>query len=236
MIKNDLGINPFSNIDLENMNLAEADSVKPEQQLQEKLLQLQQADPNNIKEYAQIQLDIAEILTVLTRKEEAWTLARVAFDTAIKNEFWQEAVEACNVLYQTEQPDSIPVLGMGVWLAVTFPVFPELTYSMLDHIVDETPNNADGAALAAVTARYVIDIRAEDSKHESQSQLANHLIARVAERHSNVKDQQALDAWMDKLALRDPQVFLPRLSMVINAIVGEKWWFDRNELRNKLPD
>lgn len=236
MIKNDLGINPFSNTELENMDLAETDSVKSEQQLQEKLLQLQQADPNNIKEYAHIQLDIAEILIVLERKEEAWTLAREAYDTAIKNEFWQEAVEACNVLYQTEQPDSIPVLGMGVWLAVTFPVFPELTYAMLDHIVDETPNNADGAALAAVTARYVIDIRAEDSKHESQSQLANHLIARVAERHSNVKDQRALDAWMDKLALRDPQVFLPRLSKVINAIVGEKWWFDRNELRNKLPD
>lgn len=236
MIKNELGINPFSPFELDTINPAENESVKPEQQLQEKLLQLQQTDSSNTLERVRLQLDIAELLIALERKEEAWTLAREAFDTALKQEFWQEAVEACNVLYQTEQPDSIPALGMGVWLAVTFPVYPELTYAMLDHIIDETPNNADGAALAAVTARYVIDLRADDSKHESQSQLANHLIARVAERHSNVRDQQALDAWMDKLALRDPQVFLPRLSMVINAIVGETWWFDRNELRNKLPD
>lgn len=236
MTKNDLGINPFSPFDLDNINPAENESVKPEQQLQEKLLQLQQTDTSNTLERVRLQLDIAELLIALERKEEAWTLAREAFDTALKHEFWQEAVEACNVLYQTEQPDSIPALGMGVWLAVTFPVYPELTYAMLDHIIDETPNNADGAALAAVTARYVIDLRADDSKHESQSQLANHLIARVAERHSNVRDQQALDAWMDKLALRDPQVFLPRLSLVINAIVGDTWWFDRDELRNKLPD
>ena len=236
MIKNELGINPFSAFDLENMNPDGNEAIKPEQQLQEKLLQLQQTDPANTQERTHLQLDVAEALIALTRKEEAWTLAKEAFDTALQNEFWQEAVEACNVLYQTEQPESIAALGMGVWLAVTFPVYPELTYAMLDHIIDETPNNADGAALAAVTARYVIDLRADDSKHESQSQLANHLIARVAERHSNVRDQQALDAWMDKLALRDPQVFLPRLSMVINAIVGEHWWFDRNELRNKLPD
>ena len=216
-------------------NLPENASALPEQQLQEKLLQLHQLEATSILERIRLQLDIAEILIALTRKEEAWTLAREAFETSLKHEFWQEAVEACNVLYQAEQPDSIPALGMGVWLAVTFPVYPELTYAMLDHIVDETPNHADGAALAAVTARYVIDIRAEDSKHESQSQLANHLIARVAERHSNVKDQQALDAWMDKLALRDPQIFLPRLSKVINTIVGDAWWFDRNQIRDKLP-
>ena len=216
-------------------NLPENASALPEQQLQEKLLQLHQLEATSILERIRLQLDIAEVLIALTRKEEAWTLAREAFETSLKHEFWQEAVEACNVLYQAEQPDSIPALGMGVWLAVTFPVYPELTYAMLDHIVDETPNHADGAALAAVTARYVIDIRAEDSKHESQSQLANHLIARVAERHSNVKDQQALDAWMDKLALRDPQIFLPRLSKVINTIVGDAWWFDRNQIRDKLP-
>jgi len=173
---------------------------------------------------------------LLERKEEAWNLARTAFDTSLKNESWQDAVEACNVLYQTEQAASIPALGMGVWLAVTFPVAPELTYAMLDHVVTETPAHSDGAALAAVATRYVIDLRAGDEKHGDWSLLANNLIARVAARHSNVQDQQALDAWMDKLGLRDPQVFLPRLSQVVNAIVGDAWWFDRDELRDKLPD
>jgi hypothetical protein len=56
----------------------------------------------------------------------------------------------------------------------------------------------------------------------------------VAERHSNVRDQTALNKWMDRLELRDPQIFLPRLSQVVDVIVGEAWWFDRDELRNKL--
>jgi hypothetical protein len=39
---------------------------------------------------------------------------------------------------------------------------------------------------------------------------------------------------MDRMELRDPQVFLPRLAQVIDAIVGDNWWFDRDELRGKF--
>jgi len=216
--------------------LSEDEKAEFEQQLSEKKLQLARHSGADTMERARLQLDIAEMLILLARKEEAWDSARSAFDTALKDESWQDAVEACNVLYQAEQAASIPALGMGVWLAVTFPVAPELTYAMLDHVISETPGHSDGAALAAVAARYVIDLRADDAKHEEWSLLANNLIARVAASHSNVRDQQALDAWMDKLGLRDPQVFLPRLSQVVNAIVGDSWWFDRNQLRDKLPD
>jgi hypothetical protein len=57
----------------------------------------------------------------------------------------------------------------------------------------------------------------------------------VAARHDKVVDQQGLNDWMDRLELRDPAVFLPRLSQVVNTIVGASWWFDREALRNKLP-
>jgi hypothetical protein len=214
--------------------LSDSERVALEQHLQEKMLELNSVKNVTPLAFARMQLDIAEILVALERKPDAWSLAREAFNVALQHESWQDAVEACNVLYQAEQADSIAVLGMGVWLAVSFPVDPELTLSMLLHIVDETPNNSDGAALAAVTARYVIDLRAEDEHHASQGFLADNLIARVAERHSNVRDQTALNKWMDRLELRDPQVFLPRLSQVVDVIVCEAWWFDRDELRNKL--
>jgi len=64
--------------------------------------------------------------------------------------------------------------------------------------------------------------------------LANNLIAMVAERHSNVRDQTSLDKWLDRLELRDPQIFLPRLGQVVDTIVAGKWWFDREELRSKF--
>ncbi len=235
MSENSPELDPYAHMSLQN-SLNENEKAEFEQRLSEKKQQLENFSGADEMERARLQLDTAEILVLLERKEEAWDLARSAFDTALKNDAWQDAVEACNVLYQTEQAASIPALGMGIWLAVTFPVMPELTYAMLDHLISETPDDSDSAALAAVTARYVIDLRADDAKHREWSLLANNLIARVAARHSNVEDQQAFDAWLDKQGLRDPQVFLHRLSLVVNAIVGDSWWFERNELRDKLPE
>jgi len=214
--------------------LSDSERVALQQHLEAKILELNRRHDIAPLGRARLQLDIAEILSSLERKPEAWDFAREAFEIALHSEAWQDAVEACNVLYQTEQDDAIAALGMGVWLAVSFPVDPELTLGMLLHIVDETPNNSDGAALAAVTARYVVDLRAADDKHESQSFLANNLIALVSKRHSNVQDQAALDKWLDRLELRDPQIFLPRLGQVVEIMVGKAWWFDREELRGKF--
>lgn len=183
-----------------------------------------------------LQLDIAEILNTLERKQESWVLARAAFDIALHQQSWHDAVEACDVLFQSEQEDSIAALCMGIWLSITFPVEPELTLTMLIHFVDASPGTSDATALAAIAGRYVVDLRASDEQHESQSFLADNLIAMVAKRHSNVNGQEAMDKWLTRLELRKPEVFLPRFAEVINTLVGDKWWFDRDVLRSQLPD
>lgn len=219
-----------------NENLTADEQAELKQQLSEKIEQLDSVAEDAPLQRARLQLDIAEILNLIGRKQQAWEIAREAFAVSMQHSSWQDAVEACNVLYQAEQPDSIAVLGMGIWLAVTFPVDPELTVAMLVHAIDEMPADADGAALAAITARYVVDLRAEDDKYESQSFFADNVVAMVAQRHSQVRDQNAMNRWLDRLELRDPQIFLPRLAQVVDAIVGDKWWFDRDVLRSQIPD
>jgi hypothetical protein len=184
---------------------------------------------------ARIQLDIAETLLALDRKEEAWSTAREALEIFLNTEQWQEAVESYNVLFQTEQPASLAALGQGVWLAVTFPIQADTTIAMLQHIVEETPNDSDGAAVAAITAHYIADIRAAEDKHHSLTFLTQNILGQVAKRHSNVSTQAELDAWLDKLHLKETGEFLPRMATVIDVLVQDEWWFDRDELRKKLP-
>jgi len=186
-------------------------------------------------ERALIQLDVSELMLALDLKEEAWNEARATFDTFVKNEQWQHAVEACNVMYQTEQPASIVALGHGVWMSVTYPIAADTSIAMLNHIVDETPADSDGAAVAAMVGYYIADIRSTDEEHDSMTFLAKTILGNVAKRHSNVQTQKEMDAWMFKLELNEPEVFLPRLSLVVNSIVEENWWFDRDELRARLP-
>ena len=180
---------------------------------------------------------MAQAKVGITRGDEAWELARAALDIVLDKECWQEAVDACDLLYQTNQPASLVALAHGVWLAVTYPIDPQRTINMLGYIIDETPANADGAAVAAITAHYIADLRADEKQRESLMFLTNEMVANVAKAHSKVEDQEALSDWMEKLRLHDPADFLPKLSLVIGAIVpADQWWFDRDELRDKLPD
>jgi hypothetical protein len=188
-------------------------------------------------ERARLQLDVAEALVGMGRADESWEKARTALDTFVENEQWQDAVEACDVLYQSAQPASMVALAHGVWLAVTYPIDPTLTVNMLNYIIDETPAKADGAAVAAIAAHYVADVRAEADQHKSLTFLTKQLIANVAKEHSGVEDQEGLTAWMERLELLTPDVFLPRLSLVLGAIVpADEWWFDRDALRDKIPE
>lgn len=185
---------------------------------------------------ARIQLDIAETHLALEEKETAWTIAREALDVFLENEQWQEMVECYNVLFQSEQPASLTALAQGVWLAVTFPISANTTVAMLQHIVDETPDDSDGGALAAMVAHYIADIRSSDEEHQSLTFLTQNILGKVAKAHSNINTQVELDAWIQKLELNTPEIFIPRLAAILDIMAEDQWWYDREALRLKIPD
>jgi len=230
----DPGLRPEQGV-LETSDDAEARAYL-EEQLRNQQFELTQLPRDaNPLDVAKIKLEIANAQLGLEQNENAWNEAKAAFDIFVEQQDWASAIEACDILYQTEQPSSILALVHGVWLSVTYPVDPEYTIGMMSYIIDETPNDSDGAAVAAVTAQYIVDIRASDEKHDSLSFLTKNMITKVAQRHSDVNSQEKLDFWLERMELKDPEIFLPRMGTVIDAIANSRWWFDRDELRNRLP-
>ena len=190
------------------------------------------------EERADLQLETADIMLELAKPgmpEAAWGLAKEAFIMYIEAKKWEAAVQACDSLYRTELPAAVTALGNGLWLAITYPINPETSLLMLNNLIDDTPDKSDGAAVAAAVAHYLADLRLIDEKRDSVMFLTTNLISKVAERHSGVSDQAQLNFWMDKLELNDPSIFLPRMSKVIDALVNENWWYDRDQLRADLP-
>jgi hypothetical protein len=193
--------------------------------------QLAQLPANSSIERANLLLDSAYTHLELEKDIEAWQLGHEVFKTFADAEDWEAAVQAADIIYNANQSDSLVALGNGVWLAVTFPIDPELTAVMLDHIVEETPSDSDGGAVAAVTAHYIADLR---SKNENLLFFTNQLLAKVARRHSNVEKQADFEAWMKKMELDSPSDFLGRLSQVLNVMVQDDWWVNRDALREKI--
>jgi hypothetical protein len=187
------------------------------------------------KELADVRLQMARTLVSLGRGAEAWPLGREALEVFIAGQDFESAADACDVLFQADQPQSLCALGQGIWLAVTYPIDPELSVELLSHVVDETPDDADGAAVAATTALFLADMRASGRQRENLMFFASQMLGRVACRHSGAHTQEAFDQWMDRLALREPDKFLVRLRNVVDVLVQDNWWFDRERLQAKLP-
>jgi len=207
--------------------------------LSEKQTALAQISPQaKPLERAKLQLEIAEIMLELAEggmPEAAWGLAKEAFYLFMKNDQIESAVNALDCLYRCDLPSSIVALGHAMWLSVTYPIDPELSLLIMKNLIDDTPDKSDGAAVAAVTAHYIADLRLAGDQRDSVMFLTTNLIANVAERHSNITDQGQLNFWMEKLELNDPQLFLPKLAKVIDALVDDNWWFDKDDLRANLP-
>jgi len=187
------------------------------------------------KEFADVKLQMARTLVNLERGAEAWPLGREALDIFIGLGDFESAADACDVLFQSDQPASLSALGQGIWLAVTYPMDPELAVELLTHVVDETPDDADGAAVAATSALFLADIRASGSQRENLMFFVTQILGSVAKRHSGVDSQEAFDLWMERLELKEPAKFLVRLRNVVDVLVQDDWWFDREALQAKLP-
>ena len=201
--------------------------------LQERLAEAERTQDAGGK--ADTMLQIARTLVELDRGAEAWGVGRTALDTFLQREDFESAADLCEVLFRADQPDSLAALGHGIWLTVTYPMDPELSVELLTHVVEETPDDADGAAVAATTALFLADLRAKGKQRENLMFFASQILGRVARRHSGADTQQEFDLWMDRLELREPDKFLGRLRNVVDVLVQDQWWFDREDLQQKLP-
>lgn len=202
--------------------------------LQQKLIELPAG--HGPLDRADLLLELARAQLRLEKKDEAWENAREAFDAYAQAARWEQAIECCDVLFAADRPESLAALGNGLWLAVTFPVDPELTVAMLQHVIDDTPPESDGAAVAATAAHYIAEMRAPEGKERDNLLFyTNQMLAAVARRHSDVHDQEAFERWFKKLELGDPARFLPRLRNVVDVLVQDDWWIDRAAIQTNLP-
>ena len=216
------------------------DAIKSSELLEQRLAEIQSqlADLNTdteVSKRVRLLLDGGYVLLDLQRNEEAWELAREAFSLAVTAKAWEAAVEACDILFKADQPESVKALGHGIWLGVTYPIDPELSVAMLNHLVDATPAHADGAAVAATAARYIADMRAQGQQRDDLLFFTGQLPGEVARRRRGVDTQEPFGVWVKHLELDNPDIFLPRLSQIVDTLVPDTWWIDREALRAELP-
>ncbi len=179
-------------------------------------------------------LQLARIQNDMYKGQDAWDNGFLAFTIAQEEGLWQLAVEACDVLFLAEGPNSLVALGHALWLGITFPIDPELSVAMLQHLIDESPKESDTRAIAAATAHYIATMRCGDNS--DLVFFTSQLLASVADNHSHISDQKTFDVWSKALELDNADVFLKKLSNAIDQLIGDKWWLNKEDIYKQIDN
>ncbi len=180
-----------------------------------------------------LRLRLGEAQFAAEQHSAAWDTLRPLVTQALAQGDWEQATYACALLAETDHPQALVALGQGIWLAVTYPVEAALSLRLLETLVDQTPAQADGAAVAAAVALYLCEVRDPDA--ENLLFFARQRLSQVAQRHSQINDQAAFSHWCQRLELMDVDVLFPRLRQVIDVLIDGAWWFDWRALQAQLP-
>jgi len=226
----------------QDQNLFDADDGEdlhaPTKQLKARLdfftEKLQGLDESNIQERIDTLIEIAHFQVERFEGADAWEKGMTAFDLSMKHKLWESAAIACDKMFQSDGPDALKALGHGIWIGVTFPIDSEVSVALLQHLIDESPKEADTRAVAAAAAYYVASIR--DGMEADITFFARQLLTSVADGHSHVADQGSFDIWHKALELDKPDVFLPKLSNAVNQLIDDGWWFDKEKILADIPE
>ncbi len=194
------------------------------------LAELSEAAP--AEERIKTLLEIGRIQVERYKGADAWEKSHTAFELAKEDELWELAVEACDVMFLSEGPEALKALGHAIWLGVTFPIDPEITVAMLQHLVEESPEGADTRAVAAAVAHYITTKRCGED--DDLTFFALQMLTSVADKHSHITDQSTFDVWRKTLELDKPEVFLKKLSGALDQLVEGEWWVDQDKIREEL--
>lgn len=222
--------------EIKNTLEEEDDSESKQQRLDNLEGELSMMAENISNKKASMMLDLGTLYLDFQRQQDAWNIAWPAFEYYKTQGQWELAVVACDILMSADQPDSIKALAHGIWLGITYPIDPEITVAILQHLIDESPPGSETQAIAAVTAHYIADIRKPAGKPgENLIFFTNQRLAEAAAKHKNISNQNEFDIWMTGNEFNNPDSFLPKLSQAVDTMVTDDWWIDRDALKSQIP-
>ena len=193
---------------------------------------LEQNNTSPVDERIQTLIEIGRIQVERYKGSDAWKKSSEAFNLAHEAELWELAVEACDVMYLSEGPESLKALAHAIWLGVVFPINPEITVAMIQHLIDESPEEADTRAVAAAVAHYITSARCGED--DDLTFFALQMLTSVADKHSHISDQSSFDLWRKTLELDKPEVFLKKLSGALDVLTANEWWVDQDKIRAQI--
>jgi tetratricopeptide (TPR) repeat protein len=141
---------------------------------------------------------------------------------------WPDLIGVLWNLSTSNGEDTIACLAQALWLASRIGVSLEMSIKLAAELLRHLGPTNELASLLAAGAMSFVNTRGENHpERELYKQIALGMLS-ICTQARGIETQEALDEWVEREGLLDPERFVPQLDAALVAMVGDgEWLFDR---------
>ncbi|WP_130469975.1 hypothetical protein [Candidatus Magnetaquicoccus inordinatus] len=164
--------------------------------------------------------------------EEEWRLNKAAIARLSRNGQWSEVLEILTALSKKQKTHEIyKALAQRVWVALKSDVPVTDVVLALFHLLNTLGPRHEIAgpivALAHLMAKHRTPEHPDAALAQAQSQQMFSLVLDAV----GIVGDEAFAKWVEHHHLDDPNHYIPIVLRSLEIMVGDDWWFDRDDLQ-----
>ena len=164
-----------------------------------------------------------------------WNLNKAAVTRFAKDSNWPEALKTLKMLSTKHRNKEVyKALAMRVWICLKSDAPVDEVVLSLFHLLNTLSSKHEVAGPIAALAHLMAKNRTPE--HEDRDLAmgqAQQMFNMICE-HYKIVGEEAFHKWVAGNKLDNPNHYIPIVMNCLDIMVGDEWWFDREQLQNEM--
>ncbi|MBF0454825.1 MAG: hypothetical protein HQL72_08450 [Magnetococcales bacterium] len=174
-----------------------------------------------------------------TRKDpaEEWKLNRAAISRFAKDGNWPEVLKLLKILSTKHRNKEVyKALAMRVWVCLKSDAPVTEVVLALFHLFNTLGSKHEIAGPIAALGHLMAKNRTPDHQDRDLALgQAQQMFSLVCE-NQGIVGEEAFNAWVTANNLEDPNHYIPIVMNCLDIMVGEDWWFEKDQLQQEMEE
>ncbi|MBF0449038.1 MAG: hypothetical protein HQL67_12645 [Magnetococcales bacterium] len=167
--------------------------------------------------------------------EEEWKLNKAAITRFASDRNWPEVLKLLTFLSTKRNNNEVyKVLAMRVWVCLKSdtPVT-EVVLGLFQLLNTLSPKHEMAGHIAALANLMARNRTPDHEDRELAIGQAQQMLSMVCE-FQGISGEEEFDKWIEENQFNDPNHYVPVVMDALDMMVGEDWWFDRDDLQSEM--
>ena len=169
--------------------------------------------------------------------DEDWEFSLEKLERFNKSRDWNAALDLLIYLSKKDDHDKLhAAIGQASWLALKLETPIDIVVMSLYNMLLTLGNGHGAAKSVAALANMMTHHRTPDHPDRELAKAQAQQMLHYVSPETGHENQEGFDKWTKENRMDDPDFFVPVVMEVIDGLVRQDWWIDREAIQQELEE